>query len=195
MEIKKYRLFFLILFIAGCSPKITLDYINAPSEANFKKELGQQVAQYKNSPELSKNTLDYETHNFNKRLEARNEALKMIQFEELQRLIIIDKLYSGYSGVIEESFVLNRNSDNFVRIKQSDDEAVKYTIKTEEGVRLDEDVKKVISMFDSDLKNRVSTDDFDKVMRPTFYVTVVEGGKVKYYMLSFSNAYKLIELH
>lgn len=182
----------------GCSQKLTLDMINNPSVKYFSKELKEQVEPYKEFSDMSKKINERENMYFNIRIESRNKALRDIDFESKKTIIIIDKLITSYSGLVENSFIFTDNDDVYTNIIQSgDDESIRFIKKKSfKFDKLDEDVLRVYENFNSngletlnkDLKNELGLID-----TPIFYVTVIKNKKVKYYTIEFNTGYKIIE--
>ncbi|MDR6969106.1 hypothetical protein J2X31_003132 [Flavobacterium arsenatis] len=182
----------------GCSQKLTLDLINTPSKKYFSKELKQQIETYKDFPDMVKDINDRENMYFNIRIENRNKALKDIDFESKKIIIIIDKLRSSYSGLVEDSFVFTDNDDVYTNIIQSADDEIVRIIK-KKNLKLDnvdEDVLKVYQNFNSKDVESLNKDlkkQLDVISTPVFYVTVIKKGKVKYYTIDLETGYKVIE--
>ncbi len=181
----------------GCSQKLTLDLINNPSKKYFARELKEQLEPYKDFPDMVKSTNERENTYFNIRIESRDKALKEINFESKKTIIIIDKLRTNYSGLVEESFIFTDNDDNYSNIIQSSDEDTIRIIKKKslKSDKLDEDVLKLYQKFNSNnidlttsFKGQIDTMGF-------FYVTVVKDGKVKYYIINTKTDYKAVEIY
>lgn len=182
----------------GCSQKLTLDLINTPSKKYFAKELKDQLEPYKDFPDMFKSTNERENMYFNIRIQSRDKALKEINFESKKTIVIIDKLRTSYSGLIEESFIFTDNDDVYTNIIQSaDDETIRIIKKKNlRSDKVDEDVLKVYQNFNSkdvDSLNKDLKNQLDLVATPIFYVTVIKNGKVKYYTINLEKGYKIIE--
>jgi hypothetical protein len=187
---KKLLLISLIFFQNGFAQKLTLDAINSPSKKFFLKELQQQINDYKQFPEISKNIKETEEQSFNARIRYRNIALKKINNIENKTLIIIDKFRTNYSGLLEENFIFIDNNEFYTNIIQSEIHISKRLIKKKKlnVDYIDDDVLKVLHIFTSkniDLKNENLKNKFDTIAKATFYITLVKNRKVKYYYTSF----------
>jgi len=189
MNVTKLILLSVILFSQiGCSQKLTLERINAPSKKYFIKELEKQNEPYKDFPDMVEETTKNEKLYFNVRIEARNKALKDIDFKNKKTIIIIDKLRTNYSGLVEESFIFTDNKGVYSHIVQSAEDDTIRTVETNNfnENKLDDGVLKIYQNFSSsntDSINKDFKDQFDKVAMPIFYVTVIKNGKVKYYTI------------
>jgi hypothetical protein len=200
---KTNKVFFYCLFALlqiSCSCKLTLNKVNAPSKKYFLKELALQNKPYKNFPDMVKDINERENAYFNIRIESRNKALEEINFESKKAIIIIDKLRTGYSGLLEESFIFTDNDGIFINIIQSvDDETIRIIKKKNlKFDKVDEDILKVYQNFNSkdvDSLNKDLKNQLDMVSTPIFYVTVIKSGMVKYYNINLETGYKVVEIN
>lgn len=182
----------------GCSQKLTLDLVNTPSKKYFAKELKNQLEPYKDFPDMVKKDTERENLYFNIRIESRDKALKEINFESKKTVIIIDKLRTNYSGLVEESFIFTDNDDNYSNIIQSsEDDTVRIIKKKSLKVdKLDEDVLKLYQNFNSNNVDYIASTFKGQIDEMgVFYITVIKDGRVKYYILNPETNYKILEIN